>query len=215
MNMKKIIIIAFLCYIHNYIYSQGIDSLIAVKGYSVAAFQKQDLEFSYEQQIRKAEGKSYSTPVDYIQYSYFVPVQVGNNIVCDKNLAIEKFLKNEHNDSIYVIPNAHNIGTLEKIHVVPASIHREIFILSNALRLSPYYEICGNNNLLFRCIYIEGYSRRKNIKDIDNEWRDYLLNISLIDKKMEKATFFFIVKINNYTPYIEAPRLKKWLPYTN
>lgn len=213
--MKKIIIITFLCYLHNCIYSQDIDSLILIKGYSVTAFQKQDLEFSYEQQIQKAEGKSYSTPVDNKQYSFFIPVQVGNKSICDKNLAIKKFLKNEQNDSIYVIPNAHNIGTLEKIHVVQANIHKEVFILSNALRLSPYYEICGNNNLLFRCTYIEGYAINKNIKDIEKEWQNYLLNICFIDKKMENATFFFIVKINNYTPYLEIPKLKKWLPYSN
>ena len=211
--MKRVIIIAFLCYLHNSLYSQDIDSLIAIKGYSVTTLQKQDLEFSYEQQIRRTEGKSYSSPIDSKQYSFFVPVQVGNKIVCDKNLAIKKFLKNEQNDSIYVIPNANNIGTLEKIHIVPADIHKEIFILSNALRLSPYYEISGNNNLLFRCTYIEGYARRRNITDIEKEWQDYLLNICFIEKKMENATFFFIVKIDIYTPYIEAPKLQKWLPY--
>ncbi len=213
--MKRIIIIAFLCYLHNCIYSQNIDSLITIKGYSVIAIQKQDVEFSFEQQIRKAEGKSYSIPIDYKQNSFFIPVQVGDKSICDKNLAIEKFLKNEQNDSIYVIPNAQNIGTLEKIHVVQASIYKEIFILSNALRLSPYYEICGNKNLLFLCTYIEGYARRRNMKDIENEWQNYLLNICLIDKKIENATCFFIVKVNNYTPYIEVPKLKKWLPYSN
>lgn len=213
--MKRIIIIAFLCYLHNSIYSQDIDSLITIKGYYVTAIQKQDVEFSFEQQIQKAEGKSFSIPIDSKQNSYFIPVQVGNKNICDKNLVIEKFQKNEQNDSIYVIPNAHNIGALEKIHIVQASIYKEIFILSNALRLSPYYEICGNSNLLFRCTYIEGYAIRRNIKDIEKEWQNYLLNICFIDKKMEDATFFFIVKINNYTPYIEVPKLKKWLPYSN
>lgn len=212
--MKKIFILAFLCYLHNCVNSQDFDSLIAIKGYYVTTFQKLDLEFSYEHQIRKAEGKSYSTPIDFKQYSFFVPVQVGNQIVCSNDLAIEKFLKYKHTDSIFVIPNVHNIGVLEKIHVVRANIYKEIFILSNALRISPYYEICGNNNLLFRCVYIEGYARFRNIKDIEKEWQNYLLNICLIDTKMENATFFFIVKINNYTPYIEAPKLKKWLPYS-
>lgn len=213
--MKKIIIIAFLCFLHNCVYSQDIDSLIAIKGYYVVALQKQEIEFSFEQQILKAEGKSYSIPIDYKQYSFFIPVQVGNKNICDKNLAIEKFLKNEQNDSIYVIPNVHNIGTLKAVNVIQANISKETCILSNALLLSPYYEICGNDNLLFRCIYIEGYARNKHIKDIEKEWQNYLLNICFIDKKMENATFFFIVKINNYTPYIEAPRLKKWLPYSN
>jgi len=103
----------------------------------------------------------------------------------------------------------HNIGTLKAINVIQANISKETYILSNALLLSPYYEICGNDNLLFRCTYIDGYARNKHIKNIDKEWQNYLLNISLIDKKMKNATFFFIVKINNYTPYIEAPRLKK------
>ena len=213
-NMKKLIVLVVLCCLHNFMYSQDIDSLITIKGYYVTAITKQDVEFSYEQQIKRAEGKSFSTPIDYKQSSFFVPMQVGNKIVCDKDIVLGKFLKNEQNDSIYVIPNANNIGTLKAIKIVQKDISKETYILSNALLLSPFYEICGNDNFLFRCTYIEGFARYKHIKDIEKEWQNYLLNICFIDKKMENAKFFFIVKINNYTPYIEVPKLKKWLPYT-
>lgn len=214
-DMKRIMIMVVLCYLHNYIYSQDIDSLTSIKGYYVIAIAKQDVEFSYEQQIKKAEGKSFSTPIDFKQSSFFIPVQVGNKIVCDKDVIIGSFFKNGQNDSIYVVPNANNIGTLKATKIIQANLAKEVCILSNALLLSPYYEICDNDNFLFRCIYIEGYASYKHIRDIEKDWRNYLLNICFVDKKMENAEFFFIIKISNYTPYIEVPKLVKWLPYSN
>ena len=208
-------ILVVLCYVQSCMYSQDIDSLISIKGYYVTVFSKQDIVFSYEQQIKREEGKSYSSSIDYKQFSFFIPMQVGNKIVCEKDIVLEKFLRNGQNDSIYVIPNAHNIGILKTIKILTSDVSKETCILSNALLLSPYYEISGNDNYLFHCTYVEGYARHMHIQEIEKEWQDYLLNICFIDKKMENAEFFFIVKINNYTPYIEVPKLKKWLPYLN
>lgn len=211
--MKKIILLITLCCIQCCIFAQDIDTLIDIKGYYVTVFSKQEIVFSYEQKIKQKNGLSYTTPIDYKQSSFFIPVQVGNRIVCEGEMVIEKILNYAQNDSIYVIPNAHNINLLKTINIITTNISKEICILSTAMSFSPYYEIIGNDEVLFNCTYFEGYALHKPIEAIEKKWQDYLLNVCFIDKKMENAEFFFIVKINNYTPYIEVPQIKKWLPY--
>lgn len=193
-HMKKIMILVVLCYIQSCMYSQDIDSLISIKGYYVTVFSKHDIVFSYEQQIKREEGQSYSASIDYKQFYFFIPMQVGNKIVCENDMVLEKFLRNGQNDSIYVIPNAHNMGILKTIKILTSDVSKETCIMSNALLLSPYYEISGNNNYLFHCAYVEGYARHKHIQEIEKEWQDYLLNICFIDKKMENAEFFLLLK---------------------
>lgn len=211
--MKRNIIFIVFCCIQYYIFAQDIETLIDIKGYYVTVFSKQEIVFGYEQQIKRQKGQSYSTPIDYNSFSIFIPVQVGNKIVCKEKMIIERILRNVKNDSIYVLPDTHNKDLLKKIKVITSDISREICILQNALRFSPYYEISSNDSSLFRCTYIEGSAKHMNIRQIEKEWQDYLLNICLIDKRNEDPEFFFILKINNYTPYIENLKLKKWLPF--
>jgi hypothetical protein len=211
--MKKIILMVTLCCIQYCVFSQDIDTLIDIKGYYVTIFSKQEIIFSYEQKIKKEKGLSYAIPIDYKQSSFFIPLQVGNKLVCENGMIIEKILNYAQNDSVYVIINAHNIDLLKKINIVTADVSKETCILSNAMRFSPYYEIIGNDKVLFNCTYIEGYALHKPIEAIEKKWQNYLLDIYFIDTKMENAEFFFIVEINDYTPYIEVPKIKKWLPY--
>jgi hypothetical protein len=195
------------------VFAQDIDSLIDIKGYYVSIFSKQEIVFSYDQKIKREKGEIYLTPIDYKQFSFFIPVQVDNKIICEEDMIAEKIVNYTQTNSIYVIPNTHDIDLLKKINIITTNISEEICILSNAMRLSPYYEISDNNSFLFHCTYIEGYAQPKYIQEIEKKWQDYLLNICFIDKKTENPVFFFIVKINNYTPYIEITKVKKWLPY--
>ena len=211
--MKKTILLIALCHIQ-FCFAQDTDSLIKVKGYYVTRYLKPEIIFSYEQKIKKERKESYATPIDYTQFSFFVPVQIGSEIVCEEDAVAEKFLDQTHSNSIcYVIPHKHYNDFLKKINVINTDVSKETCILSEIWSLSPYYEASGNNEFLFKCIYMEGYVLRKHIKEIEEHWQNYLcymLNGSTNKKDIE---FFFIVKINDYTPYIEIPELKKWFPY--
>jgi len=211
--MKKFFVIAIICNIQLCLYAQDVDTLIDIKGYYVTSFVKQEIIFAYEQKMNKELGLPYSYPIDYKQFSFFIPVQVDKKIICDKEMVFEKMLSRVQNDTVYVIPNTQNISLLKSINIIKPDISAETFILSNAMLLSPYYEIIGNDSSLFHCTFIEGYAQYKHIRTIDKKWQNYLLNICFIDKKTDKLEFFFIVKINKYTPYIELPQFKKWLPY--
>jgi hypothetical protein len=210
--MLAIVLLA-LCHIQFNLLAQNVDSLIDIKGCYVTVFSKQEIVFSYEQRIIEERELSYSIPIDYSNFSFFVPVQVGNKLVCEKDMISEKILNYVQNDSVYVIVNGHNKNVLQSINIVTVDISKETCILSNAMRFSPYYEISGDSSSLYKCTYIEGCAQYKHIQEVEKKWENYLLNICFIDKKMENAKFFFIEKINTYTPYIEIPKLKKWLPY--
>jgi hypothetical protein len=193
-------------------FAQDIDSLINIKGYYVTVFSKQEIVFSYEQKIKKEKGEFYSTPIDYETRRFFIPVQVGNKIVCEKDMLIEKFLNPLPSDSTYVIPNG-EYDFLKRINIIKEDVFKETCIRNTGMGFSPYYEVSVNNNSLFKIVYIEGYARHKRIYEIEEKWQNYLWNIFCYDKKTENIEFFFIVKINDYTPYIEISDLKKWLPY--
>ena len=210
--MKKIILLIALFQIQS-CFAQDIDSFIYIKGYDIVAFPKKEIVFSYEQKIKKERGENYDTPIDYTQFSFFIPVQIGNKIVCENDMIIEKFLNYTQNDSIYVIPRGNYNDLLKEINAVTVDVSKETIILSESMSLSPYYEVRGNNNSLFKITYIEGYAQHRPILEIEEKWQNYLWNMFCYNKKTEKIEFFFIVKIDDYTPYIEIPKLKKWLPY--
>ena len=128
-------------------------------------------------------------------------------------MVAEKFLNPVHNDSVYVIPHRNNNDFLKKINIVTTDISKETCIVSEIMNFSPYYEVRKNNQFLFKCIYIEGYAQHRGIQEIERKWHNYLWDIFHGDRNKENSEFFFIVEINRYTPYIEIPDIKKWLPY--
>jgi hypothetical protein len=211
-RMKKIFLLIALCHAQS-CFAQGVDSLIDIKGYYITRYLNSEIVFSYEQNIKREKRESYSTPIDYTLFSFFIPVQVGNKIVCENDMIAEKFLNYVQNDSIYIISHGQYNDLLKKINAVTADVSKETVILSEAMRLSPYYEIIGNNNFLFKFTYIEGYAQHIPILQIEEKWQNYLWNMFSYNKKAEEIEFFFIVKIYNYTPYIDLPQFKKWLPY--
>ena len=211
--MKKIILMITLCHFQ-FCFAQDIDSLIEIKGYYVTRYLKHEISFSYEQKIKKEKGESYAIPMDYTQSSFFIPVQVGNKVVCEHEAIVEEFLNYVQNDSIYyVIPHKHYNDLFKKINTGSMNISKETCILSEYWNFSPYYEVSGKNEFLFKCIYIEGYALHKYNQEFDKKRKDYLWSIFQGNEYKESREFFFIAKINNYTPYIKIPELKKWLPY--
>lgn len=213
-SMKKIILFVVLCHIQSSMFAQDVDSLIGIRGYYVTVFSKQEIVFSYEQKVKKEKGESYSIPIDYSHSSFFIPVQIGNKIVCKDDMITDSFLNNVHNnDSIYAIPRRSDNDFLKKINAVTMDVSKETVLFSEAMRFSPYYKVRGNDNFLFNCVYIEGYAQHKTIQQIEEKWQQLLLSMFGIGKKPENQEFFFIVKITDYTPYPEIQRLEKWLPY--
>lgn len=207
--MKKIILLVILCHFQ-ICFAQDTDTLIDIKGYYVTRYLKQEIVFAYEQDIKREKREAYATPIDYTQFSFFVPVQIGGKIVCNADMLTEFFL----NDSVYyVIPHVHYNNFLKEINVVSTDVSKETCIRSAGLGLSPYYEVSGNNEFLFKCFYMEGYALHKHNREFDKKKKEYLWSMFQGNKYNENQEFFFIVKINDYTPYIEIPKLKKWLPY--
>ena len=213
--MKKLILLIILSRISSCMLAQDIDSLIEIKGYYVTRYLKKEIVFYYEQQIKEERGESYEMLVDYDRYSVFVPIQVGEKIVCETDSITKAFLDFKSYDSVYVsLNNRLNNNFLKKMNIITTDISKEVCIISNFERFSPYYEYeIDNSNTLFKCMYIEGYAVHKHIQEIEKKWQYHFYRYFNKDKQNENVEFFFIVKINNYTPYIELPRLKKWLPY--
>jgi len=197
----------------SFVLAQNTDSLIYIKGYYMSRFFKDEIIFSYEQEVNREKKESYTVVMDYRQFSFFVPTQVGNKIVCKKDMITEKILNYKQNDSIYVIPYKRYNDLLKRINAVTTDVSKETVIFSAAMHLSPYYEISGNDNHLYKCIYVEGYAQHRPIMEIEEKWQNYLWDKFCTVKKTENIEFFFIVKIIYYTPYIVIPEFKKWLPY--
>ena len=211
--MKKIILLIALCHIQ-FCFAQDIDSLVEIKGYYVTRYLKHEIVFAYEQDIKREKRESYATPIDYTQSSFFVPIQIGEKIVCKTDMLTERFLNHIQNDSVYyVIPHRHYNDFLKEINVITTDVSKETCIRNAGMDFSPYYEVSGNNEFLFKCFYMEGHALYKDNQEFDKKRKDYLWSMFQGNKYKENREFFFIVEITDYTPYIEIPELKKWLPY--
>ena len=212
--MKQIILLIAFCTISSCILAQDVDSLIEIKGYYVVRFEKQQIAFGYEQKLKEKRGESYSIPIDYESYPFFIPIQVGNNVVCKEDSVTENFLNYIRGESTYVVLHReHHIDFFKELNLSTIDISKEICIINNCWRISPYYEVEGNEEFLFKCVYIEGKILHKHVRDIEEKWRILVSQTFQGGTYYENGELFFIVKINNYTPYLEIPNLKIWLPY--
>jgi hypothetical protein len=191
--------------------AQSKDSLVSIKGYYITRFVKDEIIFSYEQKIKQLRNESYSVPIDYKQLSFFIPIQIGDNFVYNENI----FLNYIQGDSIFILPEDSHKGIFVKkvFNTNIIDFAKEICILSTAMRFSPYYEVVGKDNVLYLCTYIDGRALHKHIQEMRKADQDYLLDICFANKKTGREEFFFIVQIHNYTPFVNLPNLKIWLPY--
>ena len=216
---KKIILfklIAFICLSISFnvklkAQPQNNNTLIKIRGYYVTIFSKSDIVFSYEQNLKKINGESFSTPIDYRSMTFFVPVQLGDSIVLEDKKIKDRFLNYKQQDSIFLIPkNNHDQLFINKIFDKKINLSRQICLLANSQILSPYYKIVENEAPLFKCTYIEGFVVYKNIQDLNKADRDYLTSTYLLKEKCNLKLYYTF-----YNPYLEIYGLEKWLPYLN
>lgn len=195
--------------------SQSDSTLIKIRGYYVTIFSKSDIVFSYEQNLKKINGESFSTPIDYRSMTFFVPVQLGDSIVLEEKKIKDRFLNYRQQDSIFLIPkNKHDQLFINKIFGKKINLSRQICLLANSQILSPYYKIIENEVPLFKCTYIEGFVIYKNIQDLNKADRDYLTSTYLLKEKYN-LKLYYLVDITIYNPYLEIYGLEKWLPDLN
>lgn len=196
-------------------YSQSLDSLISIKGYYITQFLKDEISFSYNQKINKIKEESYSIPVDFKQISFFVPTQINNIRTSDEENIVEYFSTNKiSKDSIFYLPTDKNIEKyIKRMFDLEIEISREICILSEAMRISPYYVIDGDDKYIYKCVYIEGCAKQKTIQNEEKERFKINLDIYSVNRKSPYLNLFFVTQIKNYNPIIDIPNLKKWVPY--
>lgn len=207
--MKKNILLIILSCISSCMLAQDIDSLIEIKGYYVIFYSKQEVVYTYNAHLKGGMGSS--SP----HYSFFVAIEIGDKVVCEEEMITKKILsyKRSDTDTIYVMPDESYNNFLYQINMVTTDVSKETNIKRSSIGFSPYYEVNENNEFLFKCIYIEGYALHRHIQEIEKKRQRYFWHICRGGDYNENAEIFFIVKIDNYTPYIELPHLKKWLPY--
>jgi len=148
--MRKLILLGTLCYISTCTLAQSIDSLIEIKGFYVKCFFKQEVVFEYEQKNKEERGESYQATIGYREISFFVPIQVGNNVICEKDRITDRFTEkiinyySTLNDFAYVIPDRITYDFLKKRNIVTTDVSKEICIMNLISSFYPYYEIEGN-----------------------------------------------------------------------
>jgi hypothetical protein len=218
MDKKKIrkmaIAIILIAYCYCTAFAQATDSLIDIKGYYVVSFLKREILFSYEQKERKANGKSYSIPIDYQSGFSFVPTQVGNKKIYDEDVIAKRMHSRKQGDSLFIMPALSNNRLLQELKIDTRNISKSTCILSEAIALSPYYEIEGDTIHLFRCVYLEGKAYHLHLQAVQKQWQPYIMDVFATDVTKSNVDFFFLLGICDYNPYIELPQLSKWLPYT-
>lgn len=199
------------------LFSQNLDSLVSIKGYYITQFSKSEIEFSYNQKINMVRGESYSTPLDYKQASFFVPIQINNTPVLDVKNILEHFSTDKiSRDSIFYIPTDKMVEQYVKSMIgVKIDVSREICIISEITRSSQYYTINGHDTFLYKCAYIEGSARQKTIKNEERERFKVNLDIYSVNRKSSYLDLFFITEIKNYSLVIDITGLQRWLPYIN
>ncbi|MFT4070387.1 MAG: hypothetical protein QM654_00520 [Dysgonamonadaceae bacterium] len=216
MYRRIIFICIFLC-ITLGVYSQSIDSLVDIKGYYITRFLKDEISFSYDQKIKRYKGESYSIPIDYSQMSFFIPSMIGGKPICNENITnIMSIEKNLNKDSIYFLPlSKQEEKYIKKISNSKVDLSKDICILSEVKKLSPYYIDRENDKYLYKIVFIDGSALQHTIPNQEKDRFPFYLNIHSVNKSAQFITLFFINNINSYSgiPIIEG--LEEWFPYLN
>lgn len=193
------------------------DSLIYIKGYYVTQFLKKEISFSYEQKIKKMRGESYSIPIDYTKLSFFIPIEVGSEkvvnaeVLSNKNLSVSMVSL----DSLFFLPtNKRTENYILKMFGKKSDLSRDICILSEFGRLSPYYSFANDSIHLYKCVYLESWALEKRVLNIESERVKVFLDIDSVNRKSKYLTLFFMTKIAFYTPIIDIEGTTFWMPYT-
>ncbi|MDR1763092.1 MAG: hypothetical protein LBR64_03950 [Dysgonamonadaceae bacterium] len=152
------------------------------------------------------QNETYSIPIDFTQSSFFIPTQIGDKFLPNDSLKISL-------DSIYFMPNSHLTNYVKKLFDKELDLSKEICILSECNRTSHFYTFGNNDNIFFKCFYIEGYAMEKQISNIEKERFKVDLDIYSVNRNAEYLMLFFIVKINNYATCISNKKMQLWQPY--
>lgn len=196
-------------------FSQKIDS-VSIKGYYVTRFLKEEISFSYEQKIKKIRGESFSTPIDYTQISFFIPVCIDDSLIIE-NKDILKRVTTENNmnkDSLYYLPTSNRIKPyIKHLFNVEYDLSKEISILSEVGRLSPYYIDDESNKYLYKCFFINGCAIKRTIENIEKNRFPINLDIYSVNRESQFIDLFFITRINSYTSIVNIEGLREWFPY--
>ena len=184
-----------------------------IKGYYFVIYNRADIEESYVQQKRAAEGKSSTHMIDFDKSYFFLPIQIGNTPMCEFDTIENERNRFSRNDSVFIFPPEYDISVMKELNLVTDNAIYVPLILSKAINMSPYYIIDDNKQYMYKSVYIEGYAIHKDIQEVEKKWRSYLLGARLKDGNVHQD-IYIIDQIINYTPYIENKRFKKWLPYT-
>lgn len=196
-------------------YSQCLDSLVSIKGYYITQFLKDEISSFYNQKTNKAKGESYSIHIDFKQISFFVPTQINHTSTFNEENIVEHFSTDKiSKDSIFYIPTDKNIEKyIKRVFDLEIDMSREICILSEAMRISPYYVIDGDDKYMYKCVYIESCAKQKIIQNEEKERFKINLDVYSVNRKSPYLNLFFVTEIKNYNPIVDIPRLKKWFPY--
>jgi len=206
--MKKFFVLFLLSMYCAANFAQNTDTLIAINGYYYTFFKKDEIISSYEQKIKKEKGESYSIPIDYMQFSFFVPTQIGDKFITNDGL-------NKSLDSIYFMPDDYSVAYIKRLFEKELDLTKEKCILSECNRTSQFYTFENNDNTLLKCYYLEGFAMIKRIANIEKERFKVNLDIYSVNKNAEYLTLIFIVTINNYATCITNQKMRLWQPYLN
>lgn len=184
-----------------------------IKGYYFVIYNRAEIEETFVQEKRAAEGKSSRHMIDFEKSYFFLPIQIGNTPMCEFGTIENERNRFSSNDSIFIFTHESDIRLMKELNLATDNAVYVPLILSEARKMSPYYIIDDNKQYMYKSVYIEGYAIHKDIQDVEKKWRSYLLDGRQKEGNAHQD-IFFIDQIIDYTPYIENKRFKKWLPYT-
>ena len=214
--MKQIVLCLLLALSFTMVY--GKKSTVNIKGYYVTRYVKSEMQDYYVQKVRRAEGKSHKTYIDFMALSYFIPIQIGGDTILSKQSIPEKIIiyNDSSKDSIYFLPKAKSYEEyFYRIFKKNIDLTKEICLFSDLAKSYPYYLSQLSEKYIYKCIYLEGEAFFSVLENTEPNRYNAELGGETINLKSPFFTVFFMTNIKKYTPFVNIPGLEQWYPYLN
>ena len=196
----------------------GKKTTVYIKGYYVTRYVKNEIQDHYVQKVRRAEGKSHKTYIDFMEYSYFIPIQIGRDTILSKESIHESIImiNDLSKDSIYFLPRIQYYEEyLYDIFKKNIDLTKELCLFSDLAKSYPYYLSQLSEKYIYKCIYIEGEALTKVLENTEQNRYKAHLDGALVNLKSPFFTVFFLIDIKKYTPFVNIHGLEQWYPYLN
>ena len=211
----RIIFLLFAILEHLVLFAQDVENnKISVCGFFFEVYDKEEITDHYVNQYKQFTGeKSYSIAIDLRGHSHLIISETDGILLLEEilNDALWDGSLEISSDTVCIYPELRDTSLYRKCGFELLNVGKVNFIKKCALNSSPWYSPC-NNKKLFKCFYFKGTAFIKSTNEMNQEWKNYLLDSYAIGNLKSKKSVLVVDDIKTYTPYILSEYLPIWLP---